>query len=183
MWDSRCVPFALSVHYKFFWYMLYPYCFQHLSFCWIILTSIYYLHLEVLLFSIIFLNAMLPQSRRITFVHIIVCVSYHAHTRYFLSVLYIHSCNFLDYPVIPLLALNNLFYMIPQYNYEYVGGLNRSEEEQMNNIPRDQRTFDIIRNVGDDIHKSIQLTADVPSNYSDGRVPIYISYKLYSLMC
>ena len=56
---------------------------------------------------------------------------------------------------------------------EYVeGGLHRSEEERMNNRPRDQRTFDIIRNVGDDIHKSIQLTADVPSNYSDGRVPI-----------
>ena len=57
--------------------------------------------------------------------------------------------------------------------YEYVeGGLNRSEEEQMNNIPRDQRTFGIIRNIGDDIQKSIQLTADVPSNYSDGRGPI-----------
>ena len=57
--------------------------------------------------------------------------------------------------------------------YEYVeGGLNRLEEGEMNNIPRDQRTFDIIRKIGDDIHKSIQLTADVPSNYSDGRVPI-----------
>ena len=57
--------------------------------------------------------------------------------------------------------------------YEYVeGGLNRSEEERMDNIPRDQRTFDIIRNVGDGIHKSILLTADVPSNYTDGRVPI-----------
>ena len=57
--------------------------------------------------------------------------------------------------------------------YEYVEGrLNQSEEEHMNNMPRDQRTFDIIRNVGDDIHKSIQLTDDVPSNYSDGRVPI-----------
>ena len=57
--------------------------------------------------------------------------------------------------------------------YEYVeGGFNRLEEGEMNNIPRDQRTFDIIRKIGDDIHKSIQLTADVPSNYSDGRVPI-----------
>ena len=57
--------------------------------------------------------------------------------------------------------------------YEYVGGrFNRSEEEHMNNIPRDQETFDIIREVGDDIHKSIQLTADVPSNYSDEKVPI-----------
>ena len=38
--------------------------------------------------------------------------------------------------------------------YEYVkGGLNRSEEERMNNIPRDQRTFDIIRRVGDDMQK------------------------------
>ena len=58
-------------------------------------------------------------------------------------------------------------------SFEYVGRrLNRSEEEQMNNIQRDQRTFDIIRKVGDDIHKSIQLTADVSSNYSDGKVPI-----------
>ena len=38
--------------------------------------------------------------------------------------------------------------------YEYVGGrLNRSEEEHMKNIPRDQKIFDVIRKVGDDIHK------------------------------
>ena len=42
----------------------------------------------------------------------------------------------------------------------------------MNNIQRDKKTFDIIRKVGDDIHKIIQLTCDVPSNYSDEKVPI-----------
>ena len=50
------------------------YCFEYLSFCWIIPTTIYYLHLEVLLFSVMFMKAMLPQSSRITFVHIIVYV-------------------------------------------------------------------------------------------------------------
>ena len=66
MWDACCVPFALSVHYKLFWYLLYPYYSEYLSFCLIIPTSIYYLHLEVLLFSVMFLKTMLPQSRRIT---------------------------------------------------------------------------------------------------------------------
>ena len=46
------------------------------------------------------------------------CVSYLACTRFFQSVLSIHTCNFLD---LPLLALNNLFYMIPQYPGMHLG--------------------------------------------------------------
>ena len=49
------------------------------------------------------------------------CVSYHVCTRFFLSVLYIHTCNFLDLPLIPMLALNNLFYMIPQHPGMHLG--------------------------------------------------------------
>ena len=58
-------------------------------------------------------------------------------------------------------------------NYEYVEGkLIETNEELSNEIPADKKTFDIIRTIGDEIHESIKLTADVPSNHDDQKVPI-----------
>ena len=39
-------------------------------------------------------------------------------------------------------------------------------------LPNDKETFDIIRDMGNEIHESIKLTNDVPSNHRDGKVPI-----------
>ena len=40
------------------------------------------------------------------------------------------------------------------------------------NNEEDIRTFDVIRKVGNEIHSSIQLTADTPSNHHNNKVPI-----------
>ena len=39
-------------------------------------------------------------------------------------------------------------------------------------IEPDARTFDVVRSAGNEIHRSIQMTRDVPSNYTDRKVPI-----------
>ncbi len=39
-------------------------------------------------------------------------------------------------------------------------------------IPIDRRTFEFLKTVGNDIHPSIQLEVDVPSNHTDGKLPI-----------
>ena len=39
-------------------------------------------------------------------------------------------------------------------------------------IENDKRTFKLIKKIGDEIHKSIKLETDVPSNYEDGKLPI-----------
>ena len=39
-------------------------------------------------------------------------------------------------------------------------------------IPRDKRTMEVIKCVGNSIHTSIQLEVDCPSNYDDGKMPI-----------
>ena len=39
-------------------------------------------------------------------------------------------------------------------------------------VPGDKRTMEIIKCVGNDIHPSIQLEVDCPSNYDDGKLPI-----------
>ena len=39
-------------------------------------------------------------------------------------------------------------------------------------VPGDKRTFEVVREVGDSLEEMIKLTADVPSNYTGGRVPI-----------
>ena len=39
-------------------------------------------------------------------------------------------------------------------------------------IEPDMRTFNIIRDVGNELHSSIQLTRDVPSKHTDKKVPI-----------
>lgn len=38
--------------------------------------------------------------------------------------------------------------------------------------PKDKRTMDLIKQIGDSIHPSIILESDVPSNHEDGKVPI-----------
>ena len=38
--------------------------------------------------------------------------------------------------------------------------------------PDDKRSFELVRMIGESIHKSIKLTVDVPSNHEDGKVPI-----------
>ena len=58
-------------------------------------------------------------------------------------------------------------------NVAYVGGsLIRSEEGESDGIEPDERTFNIIRDVGSEVHRSIQLTRDVPSDHPDRKVPI-----------
>ena len=39
-------------------------------------------------------------------------------------------------------------------------------------IPKDKRTMDLIKQIGDSIHSSIVLESDVPSNHEDRKVPI-----------
>ena len=56
---------------------------------------------------------------------------------------------------------------------EYVGGaLVRNEDRRIDGIEPDERTFNVIREVGNEIHRSIQLTSDVPSGHADRKVPI-----------
>ena len=61
-------------------------------------------------------------------------------------------------------------YMIGNYDYvarklEKIVGPDTEDK-------KDQRMFEIIRKVGNEIHKSIQLTSDTPSENADGKVPI-----------
>jgi hypothetical protein len=57
--------------------------------------------------------------------------------------------------------------------YDFINGeLIEIEPDATNNIKKDKRTFDIIRTIGDEIHESIKLTTDVPSNNDDEKVPI-----------
>ena len=46
--------------------------------------------------------------------------------------------------------------------------------EEDREVPADRRTFDVIRGIGESLEDMIQLrlTADVPSNYDNKRVPI-----------
>ena len=39
-------------------------------------------------------------------------------------------------------------------------------------IPGDRRTMEIVRDIGNSIHPSIQLEVDWPSNYEDGKMPL-----------
>ena len=39
-------------------------------------------------------------------------------------------------------------------------------------IPGDRRTMEIVRDIGNSIHPSIQLEVDYPSNYEDGKMPL-----------
>ena len=58
-------------------------------------------------------------------------------------------------------------------DYEYVdGALIRNGEGRRDNIEKDVKTFDIIRQIGNRIHPSIELTTDVPSKNTDQKVPI-----------
>ena len=56
---------------------------------------------------------------------------------------------------------------------EYVNGeLRERRNDEETSEPPDKRTFDIIKAIGNEIHSSIQLTTDVPSENEDGKVPI-----------
>ena len=58
-------------------------------------------------------------------------------------------------------------------NHEYIDGqLITTNDELNSDLPDDKNTFDIIKKVGDEIHESIKLTTDVPSNHDDNKVPI-----------
>lgn len=57
-------------------------------------------------------------------------------------------------------------------NYDYVAGKLEKIEGPDTEDKKDQRMFEIIRKVGNEIHKSIQLTSDTPSENEDGKVPI-----------
>ena len=39
-------------------------------------------------------------------------------------------------------------------------------------IPGDRRMMEIVRDIGNSIHPSIQLEVDYPSNYKDGKMPL-----------
>ena len=57
----------------------------------------------------------------------------------------------------------------------YVDGeLKYTEEtkEEDQGKPADQRTFEVIRQIGNSIHPNIQLEVDVPSKYQDSKLPI-----------
>ena len=49
--------------------------------------------------------------------------------------------------------------------------INETEVDNDLLIPADRRTMEVIRDVGNAIHWSIQLEIDYPSNYSDGKMP------------
>ena len=57
--------------------------------------------------------------------------------------------------------------------YEYENGeLKLKSAQAEENENDDAKTFRIIQEIGDDIHRSIKLTTDVPSKNEDGKVPI-----------
>ena len=45
-------------------------------------------------------------------------------------------------------------------------------------IPEDQRTFKIIKDIGESIHESIKLEMDVPTNHDDNKLPL-LDLKVY----
>ena len=49
---------------------------------------------------------------------------------------------------------------------------NQEVVEEDRQIEDDKRTFNIIRQIGDQIHSSIKLEVDVPSNHDDRKIPI-----------
>ena len=57
--------------------------------------------------------------------------------------------------------------------------VNEIEVENDLLIPADRRTMEVIRDVGNSIHWSIQVEIDYPSNYSDGKMPS-LDLKLYT---
>ena len=60
-------------------------------------------------------------------------------------------------------------------NARYVEGkiiVTDETKESDRGIPEDKRMFDFIKTVGNSIHPSIQLEIDVPSNHTDGKLPI-----------
>ena len=60
-----------------------------------------------------------------------------------------------------------------EIEYDYVdGALIVRSEQRRDNIEMDANTFDIIRRIGNEIHHSVQLTADVPSKNEERKVPI-----------
>lgn len=50
--------------------------------------------------------------------------------------------------------------------------------ENEKHIPEDQRTFTIIKYIGENIHESIKLETDVPSNHDDQKLPL-LDLKVY----
>ena len=57
-------------------------------------------------------------------------------------------------------------------NYEYISGkLERIEGPEMT-IEKDKKMFEIIRKIRNEIHESIYLTSDTPSENEDKKVPI-----------
>ena len=57
-------------------------------------------------------------------------------------------------------------------NNEYINGKMTTNNEVNFDLPNDKNTFDIVQKIGDEIHESIKLVTDVPSNHDDRKVPI-----------
>ena len=57
--------------------------------------------------------------------------------------------------------------------YDYINGsLVRHDTEREDTVELDLKTFDIVRQIGNEIHQSIELTIDTPSKNEDQKVPI-----------
>ena len=65
--DLCCIPLAFTVHLQIIWNPLHSHCLQYLAFRWIVADSVDYLHLKGLMFSIVYVYAMLPQSALLRF--------------------------------------------------------------------------------------------------------------------
>ena len=67
--------------------------------------------------------------------------------------------------------------MIIEYlegSLEYEGGriVEKERTEESGGEKKDQMMFKIVKDIGNEIHQSIQLTTDTPSENTDGKVPI-----------
>ena len=65
--DLCCIPLAFTVHLQIVCNPLHSHCLQYLAFRWIVADSVDYLHLKGLMFSIVYVYAMLPQSALLRF--------------------------------------------------------------------------------------------------------------------
>ena len=63
-------------------------------------------------------------------------------------------------------------YLKGKFKYEEGRILEKGGTEEGEGEEKDQMMFRIVRDIGNEIHKSIQLTTDTPSENEDRKVPI-----------
>ena len=70
--------------------------------------------------------------------------------------------------------INNCIKQTPLGARYIDGRLEITEETKQadKGIPADKRTFEIVSQIANSIHRNIQIEIDVPSNYMDGKLPI-----------